>query len=243
MRVLDRSTQPVGAGLTLPTPAARGLRINRRPAQAGLNGRGHSSLVAVLGFHLDQADSRRVAARKRTLRRSKALRSVECGAVHARSAGSGCGARPLVAAARRRRGQGSRIVRSHPHGREAGRRLRLTARRGGRSGQRAVKRAAHARRGIRHAGVAVRSGCSLTIWVCTSSLDAPRAGTLRQEALLDAPLATAAQGRMPCAVRSWERGAQRHPRASIRLGGGAAVGNHRNGPKDETLVDASLPHR
>jgi len=45
------------------------------------------------------------------------------------------------------------------------------------------------------------------------------------------------------AVTSRDRGARRHPRASIRLGGGAAAGNCRNEPKDETLVDTSPPYR
>jgi hypothetical protein len=81
----------------------------------------------------------------------------------------------------------------------------------------------------------------LTSWVRTSSLDAPRAGTFRQEALLGVPRDPAAQSRMLRTVRSRDLGAQHHPRASIRLGGGAAAGNCRSEPKDETLVDTSLP--
>jgi hypothetical protein len=34
-------------------PAARGLRTNRHSAEAELDGRGHDSLVGVLGSHLD----------------------------------------------------------------------------------------------------------------------------------------------------------------------------------------------
>jgi hypothetical protein len=80
LRAAMRVLEPVGAAgrhlkLTLHVPVARGLRINRHSAQAGLDGRGHGSLVGVLGFHLDLADSRRSAARERTVRRPKALRT------------------------------------------------------------------------------------------------------------------------------------------------------------------------
>ena len=61
-------------GAKASSAAARGLRINRPSAKAGLDGRGYRSLVSVLGFHLDLADSRRSGARMRTVRRSKALR-------------------------------------------------------------------------------------------------------------------------------------------------------------------------
>jgi hypothetical protein len=74
-----RALEPVGTAgrhleLTLWMLVARDLRINRHSAEAEPNGRGNGSLVGVLGFHLDPADSRRSVARERTVRRSKALR-------------------------------------------------------------------------------------------------------------------------------------------------------------------------
>lgn len=146
-----RALEPVGtavrrSGLTLRVPVARDLRINRHAAQAVLDGRGHRSLVGVLGFHLDLADSRRSAARKRTVRRSKALRTpVERGAVHARSAQSGLGARQRMPAARHIRGRApgsSEAARASTQPEEDAGRVH---REGGGSGQPAVKRAAHAR--------------------------------------------------------------------------------------------------
>jgi hypothetical protein len=79
LRAVMRMLEAVGtadrhSGRNLQVPAARGLRTNRHSVEAGLDGRGHHSLVGVLGSHLDLADSRRSAARKRTLRWPKTLR-------------------------------------------------------------------------------------------------------------------------------------------------------------------------
>lgn len=77
----------------------------------------------------------------------------------------------------------------------------------GRRWKRAARRETRCSRALgsfRHADVEVRFGCSLTSWVRTSSLDASRPGILRQEGLPGAHLGPAAQGRMPCAVRSGE---------------------------------------
>lgn len=132
LRAAMRVLEPGGTAgrhvkLTLHVPVARDLRINRHSAQAGLGGRGHCSLVGVLGFHLDLADSRRSAARKRTVRRSKALRTRG-----ARSRSRVLRTKRIGASATddRRKAQpqpGLRIVRSGSREHETGRRRRFHA--------------------------------------------------------------------------------------------------------------------
>lgn len=153
MRVLE----PLGTadrrlGLTLHAPLARDLRINRHSAKVGLDGRGDRSLVGVLGFHLDQADSRRNAARKRTVRRPKALRTPWSAEPFTRAPqeadlelGNGC---PPQGASPARAPGVSEAARA---GTEPEEDAGAVARPSGRSGQRAVKRAAHARRVSRQA--------------------------------------------------------------------------------------------
>lgn len=132
LRAAMRVLEPVDTAgrhleLRLQVPVARDLRINRHSAQAGLGGRGHCSLVGVLGFHLDLADSRRSAARKRTVRRSKALRTRG-----ARSRSRVLRTKRIGDSAMddRRKAQprpGPRIVRSGSHEQKTGRRRRFHA--------------------------------------------------------------------------------------------------------------------
>lgn len=191
--------------LRAPWRVAHGLRTTVTPYHRA-GGRGHGSLAGVLGFHLDQQIVVGRRAQAHALRIEGVPNPAERGAVHARPArsghwGSSTGDPPLGA----RRCQGSRSARNRPHEHEAGTRLRL------RDSWRRRKRAARRETGcsralgsFRHADVEVRFGCSLTSWVRTSSLVAPRPRHLRQEGLPRAPLVPAAQSRMLCAVRSWE---------------------------------------
>jgi len=157
LRAAMRVLEPVGTAgrhlkLTLPVPVARGLRINRHSAQVGLDGRGQCSLVGVLGFHLDLADSRRSAARERTVRRPKALRTRGARSPFTRAPretdlGLGNGWPPQGATATWAPGSSEAARASTKPEEDAGSMTRA----GGRSGQRAVKRAAHARRVNRQA--------------------------------------------------------------------------------------------
>ena len=244
MRALECPAQPIGTGASR-AGSDRSRSSDQPPLGiAGASGRGHEPLTGVLGFHLDwqTVGGRRAQAHVRSS--EGAPNPVERGAVHACPARSGCwGSAPGT----RRKAcswPGSRSVRGRFRGHEAGRRLRS------RGSRRWLKRAARRETGcsravgsVHHAEVEVRFGCSLTSWARTSSLDASRPGSLRQEGLLRAPQVLAAQGRMSCAVSSWASVRGTAFRASIRLGRGAAVGNHRSEPKDETLVGAFPPCR
>lgn len=156
LRAAMRVLEPVGTAgrhlkLTLQVPVARDLRINRHSAQAGLGGRGHCSLVGVLGFHLDLADSRRSAARKRTVRRSKALRTRGARSRSRVLRTKRIGTRQRMTAARRNHSLGSGSSEAARASTKPEEDAGSMPRSGGRSGQRAVKRAAHARRVNRQA--------------------------------------------------------------------------------------------